>query len=122
MNMAESIFKAYDVRGIYPDQLDEEGVAQIIQAYIKVMKPTKVVVTRDVREHGPQLQQAVINTFVDAGVDVVDAGLASTDMFYWAAATLPGVDGGVTVSASHNTREWNGLNMAGKGGSPISQE
>ncbi|MBI4032514.1 phosphomannomutase/phosphoglucomutase [Candidatus Berkelbacteria bacterium] len=119
--MAESIFKAYDIRGTYPEQLDEDGVYQIIQAYIEVVKPTKVVVTRDVREHGPQLQKAAIQSFVDAGVDVIDAGLVSTDMFYWAVATLP-VDGGVTLSASHNAREWNGLNMAGKGAAPISQD
>ncbi|MBI2589595.1 phosphomannomutase/phosphoglucomutase [Candidatus Berkelbacteria bacterium] len=119
--MAESIFKAYDIRGIYPDQLDEEGVYQIIQAYIKVVKPKKVVVSRDVREHGPQLQQAAIRSFIEAGVDVVDAGLVSTDMFYWAVANLP-VEGGVTLSASHNAREWNGLNMARQGAEPISKE
>lgn len=119
--MDPKIFKAYDIRGVYPTQLSEDDVYTIVQAYVEVIKPKKVVVTRDVREHGPQLQQAAIKSFVDAGVDVIDTGLVSTDMFYWAVGTMA-VDGGITISASHNPREWNGLNMAAKGAVPISAE
>lgn len=121
MKLDPTIFRAYDIRGEYPNQLDEGGVYVIIQAYVKIFKPRKVVVSRDVREHGPQLQRAAIKSFLAAGVDVIDAGLVSTDMFYWAVASL-GVDGGVTISASHNPRQWNGLNLAKKGARPISAE
>lgn len=119
--MDPKIFKAYDIRGLYPEQLNEDDVYAIVQAYVAVIKPKKVVVTRDVREHGPQLQQAAMQSFVDSGVDVIDAGLVSTDMFYWAVGTMA-VDGGITISASHNPRQWNGLNMAHKKAEPISAE
>ena len=117
----KSVFKAYDIRGIYPTQLDEQGVYDVVQAYVEVIKPKKVVVTRDVREHGPALQKSVIQSFIDAGVDVINGGLVSTEMLYWAVATL-GVDGGITISASHNPREWNGLNMTRRNAEPISGE
>ncbi len=116
-----SVFKAYDIRGIYPTQLDEEGVYDVVQGYVEVVKPKKVVVTRDVREHGPSLQRAAIQSFVDAGVDVIDGGLVSTEMLYFAVVTL-GVDGGITISASHNSREWNGMNLTRKNAEPISGE
>jgi phosphomannomutase len=116
-----SVFKAYDIRGVYPTQLDEKGVYDVAHAYTEVIKPKKVVITRDVREHGPALQKALIQGFTDAGVDVIDGGLVSTDMLYFAVATL-GVDGGITISASHNSREWNGLNLTRKNAEPISGE
>lgn len=116
-----SVFKAYDIRGVYPTQLDEKGVYDVAQAYVEVVRPKKVVVTRDVREHGLSLQKAVIQGLVDAGVDVIDGGLVSTEMLYFAVVNH-NLDGGITVSASHNSREWNGLNMTRKNAEPISSE
>lgn len=121
MALDTSVFKAYDIRGIYPTHLDEIGVYDVIQAYVEVIKPKKVVLTRDVREHGPTLQKSAIQSFIDAGVDVIDGGLCSTEMLYFAVATLD-VDGGITISASHNSREWNGLNLTKKNAEPISSE
>ncbi|TSC93102.1 MAG: phosphomannomutase [Candidatus Berkelbacteria bacterium Licking1014_7] len=115
----DTIVRAYDVRGKYPEMVNEEIVYDLVQGYIKFVKPKKVVVSRDVRESGPELQKAVIKSFIDSGVDVIDVGIVSTDMFYFAISHL-GVDGGITVSASHNPAEDNGLNMAKKGAEPIS--
>lgn len=119
--MDPKIFRAYDIRGIYPDQLNEGDVYMIVQAYIQVVKPRKVVLAKDVRESGPILFEAAKNGFINAGVDVINIGTVSTDMFYYAVGTLA-VDGGITLSASHNPREWNGLNMAKKKAEPISSE
>jgi len=115
------IFKAYDIRGIYPQDLDEEVVYLIVQAYAKFINAKKVVVAKDVRESGPVLKNSAIKALTDMGVDVIDIGTVSTEVMYWASATMD-VDGGFTISASHNPREWNGLNMTRAGAVPISSE
>lgn len=116
-----SIFKAYDIRGVYPQDFNEEVVHKIIQAYIKIFSPKKVVLGRDVRDSGKSLFDSALKAFTDAGVDVIDIGIVSTDMFYFAVGEL-GVDGGATISASHNPREWNGLNFCKKDAVPLSSE
>ncbi len=121
MNIPSHIFKSYDIRGIYPTEINEDLVYKIAQAYVKLLSPKKVVVGRDVRESGESLKQATIAGFTDAGVDVIDIGVVSTDMFYFAVGEL-GVDGGVTLSASHNPCEWNGMNFCKKGAEPVSLE
>lgn len=121
MTIDPKIFKAYDVRATYPDQINEEILYKIIQAYVKLFTPQKVVVGRDVRESGPSLGKAVIDAFTDAAVNVIDIGVVSTDEYYFAVGTLD-CDGGVTISASHNPREWNGLNFCKKGAEPLSSE
>jgi phosphomannomutase len=121
MNVPTQIFKSYDIRGIYPTDLNEDLVYKIAQGYVKKFSPKKVVIGRDVRESGPALMNAAINGFIDAGVNVVNIGIVSTDMFYFAVGELP-VDGGVTLSASHNPREWNGMNFCKKGAEPVSLE
>ncbi len=105
-----AIFKAYDVRGIYPTQLDEDAAYKIAQAYAQYVKPKKVALGRDVRTSGESLWKAACQGFIDAGVDVVDIGTISTDMLYFAVANY-GLDGGVTISASHNPKEYNGFKM-----------
>jgi phosphomannomutase len=117
--IAENIFKAYDIRGIFPDEIDEEACYRIAQAYAKFLNPKKVVLGRDVRTSGPALFAAVAQGLLDHGVDVIDIGVVTTDTMYFAAANYP-VDGGITVSASHNPKEYNGLKMVRKGALPIS--
>lgn len=114
-----SIFKSYDIRGIYPEQLDERGAEAIARAFARVVEAKRVVVGKDVRASGPRLAAAAIGALRRAGVDVIDIGTVSTDMFYYAAATLD-VDGGFTVSASHNPKNWNGFNCCRRGAVPLS--
>lgn len=119
--MDSKIFKAYDVRGVVPDQFDEEAAERIGRAYAAVVKPKRVVVGRDVRTHSPALTAALTKGLMSAGVDVVDIGVISTDMLYFAVAT-GGDDGGLMVSASHNPREYNGIKMVREGARAISSD
>lgn len=124
-NFDPSIFKAYDIRGVYGVNLDEDlshrigqAFAQVIQEEIQNSSPT-VVVSQDMRLSSPQLQQAVVKGLRSMGVNVVDIGLASTPTFYFAVGYLKH-DGGIQVSASHNPSEWNGFKMVRAKGVPIS--
>ncbi len=108
--MDPKIFKAYDIRGIYPDQFNEDDAYKIAQAYADYVKPKNVVLGHDVRSSGEKLWRAAANGFLDAGVDVIDVGTISTDMLYFSVANY-GYDGGITISASHNPREYNGMKM-----------
>src|SRR3989344_195077 len=121
MTINPSIFKPYDIRGVYPSNFNEEIAYAITQAYIKLYQPKKVVLGRDVRESGESIFNSSLKAFLNAGVDVIDIGIVSTDMFYYAVGSLP-VDGGITISASHNPREYNGMNFCKKGAEPISSE
>lgn len=121
MTIEPSIFKSYDVRGIYPTDFNEEIAAKITKAYIKLINPQKVILGRDVRESGESLFNSILKAFLDAGVDVFDIGVVSTDEFYFAVGSND-VDGGITVSASHNPREYNGMNFCKRNAMPISGE
>lgn len=119
MTVNRSIFKAYDIRGIYPTDLNEDIAYRVGQGYAEVVKPKTVALGKDVRIHGPQLWEAVAKGLTDAGVNVVDIGTITTEMLYFAVGKF-GYDGGITISASHNPAEWNGMKMVGKGATPIS--
>lgn len=119
MAMNKEIFKAYDIRGIYPTDLNAEGVKKIAMAYAAWLGPKTVALGRDVRLSGPELWQAACDGLTAMGVDVVDIGVISTDMLYFAVANY-GYDGGITISASHNAGEYNGMKMVREGSSPIS--
>jgi phosphomannomutase len=119
MQINSGIFKSYDVRGVYPTDFNEDIAHKITQAYIKLFSPKKVVLGRDVRESGESLFNSILKAFVDAGVDVLDIGTVSTDEFYFAVGNND-VDGGITVSASHNPREYNGMNFCKRDAEPIS--
>ncbi len=108
--MDSSIFKAYDIRGVYPDQITAADFKRIAQAYAAFVKPKVVAVGRDVRTSGPELQKAVIDGLLEAGVNVVDIGPGPTDALYFAVGYY-NYDGGIQVSASHNPAEYNGLKM-----------
>ncbi len=112
--MNSSIFKAYDVRGVYPTDFDEKSAYAIAQGYAKMLAPKTVVVGRDVRPSSESLQESVISGLLDYGVNVVDIGLISTEELYFAVGFY-GYDGGIMVTASHNPREFNGMKLVKKG-------
>ncbi len=116
------IFKAYDIRGVYPDQINEDLAYKIGQAYCRIVSPDgPVAVGMDVRIHSPALKRALIEGITDAGVDVVDLGLISTEMLYFAVGNY-GYAGGIQVTASHNTAEYNGFKMTRSEAVPISSD
>lgn len=121
MTINPAIFKSYDLRAVYPKDFNEEVAYATTQAFVRLYNPKKVVLGRDVRESGESLFNSSLKAFLDAGVDVIDIGVVSTDEFYFAVGSLP-VDGGITISASHNPREYNGMNFCRKGADPISSE
>jgi phosphomannomutase len=112
-------FKAYDVRGRLPDELNPDIAWRIGRAYAEVIKPREVVVGRDVRLSSPDIAAAVSDGLLDAGVNVLDIGLCGTEMVYFATSHL-GVDGGIMVTASHNPPDWNGMKFVREESKPIS--
>ena len=119
------IFKAYDVRGVVPSQLNEEIAYKIGLAFQHVLDAedrangNTVVVSRDMRSHSPGLAKALIEGLTDAGLDVLDIGLASTPMNYFAIGHFKAA-GGVQVTASHNPAQYNGFKFSRHGARPVS--
>jgi phosphomannomutase len=112
------VFKAYDVRGIYPSELDEDGAYRIGRAYVDVFAPKSVAVGRDMRLSSPAMAEGTIHGAAEAGADVVDVGLVGTEMIYFAVDAL-GLDGGVMVTASHNPKEYTGMKIVRGGALPV---
>src|SRR5919199_3865325 len=108
----ESIFKAYDIRGVYPENLDEEVARDIGRAFVKHLElsGSRVVVARDMRLSGGALEKAFIEGVTQAGADVLDLGLVSTDALYFAVGHLE-EPGGAMVTASHNPKDYNGFKL-----------
>jgi phosphomannomutase len=119
MPIDQSIFKAYDIRGVYPDQLNEELAYGIAQGYCKFLNPKTVALGFDVRLSSPSLFEAAKQGLLDHGVNVIDIGMVSTDMLYFAVVNY-GYDGGITISASHNPKEYNGMKLTREKAIPIS--
>ena len=113
------IFKAYDIRGIYPDQLNEAIAEKIGRAFVVHTGARKVVVGRDMRPHSKPLFDALAKGITEQGADVIDLGLCSTPMNYHANGFL-GADGGIMITASHNPGEWNGFKLCRAQAVPIS--
>jgi len=119
------IFKAYDVRGVYPDQLDEETTRRIGLAFRQALDErdkehgNTVVVSRDMREHSPSLAAALIEGLTAGGLDVLDIGLATTPMNYFAVGHLK-TAAGIQVTASHNPARYNGLKFSRSDARPFS--
>lgn len=110
-----SIFKAYDIRGIFPETMDNDLAYKIGIAYVDYVKPQgEVLVGEDVRIHSRELKDSLIRGLTDAGADVLDVGKISTDMYYFGVGNY-GTDGGIQVTASHNPPEWHGFKMVKKG-------
>ncbi len=113
-------FKAYDVRGKVPEELNEDMAYDIGRVYVEEKKPQRAVaVGRDIRDSSPAIARAIIRGVNDAGVDTVDIGLCGTEMVY-SASSLDGMGGGIMVTASHNPKGYNGIKMVGPGAVPIS--
>ena len=121
----EKIFKAYDIRGIYPDQLNEDIIYKIGRAYADILveklggnRNVTIVVGRDMRISSPSLADNIIKGIMDQGVNVIDIGLVSSPTFYYGVSDL-GADGGMQVSASHNPKEYNGVKIVGRKALPV---
>jgi phosphomannomutase len=112
------VFKAYDVRGLYPGELDEVGAAAIARAYVEQFEPKRIAIGRDMRTMSPSMAAAVIEGAAGAGCEVVDIGLVGTEMTYFAVDHL-GLDGGIMVTASHNPKEYTGMKIVRRGALPV---
>jgi phosphomannomutase len=116
--LVSGVFKAYDVRGIYPSEIDEDGARAIGRAYVEQFSPKRIAVGRDTRLSSPAMAAALIEGATQAGADVVDIGLVGTEMVYFAVGSL-GLDGGVMVTASHNPKNYTGLKIVREGAMPV---
>jgi phosphomannomutase len=116
--MRQEIFKAYDVRGIYPTEIDEDTVYKIGHAVVAELNAKTLAVGRDARESGPSLHTALLNGITDAGCDVVDLDMITTPMLYYASHALD-VDGAISVTASHNPGEYNGVKICRRDAQPV---
>jgi len=114
-----SCFKAYDVRGRVPDQLNEDIAYRIGRAYAEVIKPGKVVVGHDIRLTSEAIKSAVIRGLQEQGVDVYDIGQCGTEEIYFATSHAA-MDGGIVITASHNPKDYNGMKFVREGSRPIS--
>jgi phosphomannomutase len=112
-------FKAYDVRGRVPDQLNEEIARRIGRAYAEVVKPRQVVVGHDIRLSSEAIKAAVTQGLLEQGVDVYDIGLCGTEEIYFATSHA-GMDGGIAITASHNPKDYNGMKFVREESRPIS--
>lgn len=112
-------FKAYDVRGRVPDQLNEEVAYRIGRAFVQFLGARSVVVGHDIRLSSPTLSAALVKGLREQGADVIDIGLCGTEEVYFATAHLQ-ADGGIAVTASHNPQDYNGMKFVREGSRPIS--
>ena len=115
------IFGAYDVRGIYPDTLDEDVAYRIGRAFVQYLGAQAVAIGRDMRVSSPALAAAVIRGITDQGADAIDLGMTTTDELYFAVGKF-GYPAGVMVTASHNPKQYNGLKMCREDAIAISSE
>ncbi len=112
-------FKAYDLRGRIPSELNEDVAYRVGRAYAEFVKPKKVIVGRDIRLSSEELCKALEQGLLDSGVDVYDIGLCGTEVVYYATFAR-GMDGGIMVTASHNPPDYNGMKFVREGSRPIS--
>jgi phosphomannomutase len=117
--MNPSIFKAYDVRGVYPTEVDAATARGIGRAFVAYLDARRIAVSRDMRLSSPELAAAFIEGARQQGADVVDYGLMGTDMLYYAVAH-DRLDGGAQITASHNSKEYNGMKLVRREAFPLS--
>jgi len=116
-----AVFKAYDVRGLYPSELDEEGAHAVGRAFVEVFGPKRIAVGHDMRLSSPEMADAAMRGAAEAGADVLELGLVGTEMVYFAVGEL-GLDGGIAVTASHNPKEYTGMKIVRGGALPVGGE
>ena len=121
VSLNPDIFKAYDVRGTYPDEVNEAAARAIGVAFVAYLGAKRIAVGRDMRLSSPALAAAFIDGATAQGADVVDYGMIATDMLYFAVGR-DGHDGGVQITASHNPRQYNGMKMVRQEALPLSGE
>jgi len=128
MSINPSIFKAYDVRGLYPEQLDEDGAYRVARAFARVLPELRggpregglrLALGHDMRLHSPALAEAFTRGLVDEGCHVLDIGMVGTEMVYYAIGSRE-LDGGVSVTASHNPKAWAGFKLLREGARALS--
>jgi phosphomannomutase len=119
MSIDQTIFKAYDIRGTYPDQLSGKTAYQVGASLAAYLEPKAIAVGRDMRLSSDELSEHLIRGLNDSGVDAVDLGLISTDALYFAVGRF-GYDGGVMITASHNPKQYNGFKICRKNAEPLS--
>ena len=119
MQINTSIFKAYDVRGLYPGEINEEVARQIGRGFVAYLKAKRIGVSRDMRVSSPALSAAFMDGARQQGAEVVDYGMCGTDMLYYATVT-DNLEGGAQITASHNPGEYNGIKMVRAGALPLS--
>lgn len=119
MQILRSAFKAYDIRGKVPEELNEDMAYRIGRAYAVVFGAKKVAVGRDIRLTGPALRAALVKGLMEAGCTVIDIGICGTEQIYFATAHLK-LDGGIMITASHNPKEYNGMKLVRAESRPIS--
>lgn len=118
--MNQAIFKAYDIRGLYPSEINEASAYTIGRAIAEVLQPKTVGVGRDIRSSSPALFAELTRGLLESGVDVIDLGLLTTPMVYFAAGRLD-IDAAVSITASHNPPEYNGMKIALRGALPVGE-
>ena len=121
MELSGKAFGAYDLRGVYPEEVNEELAYRIGRTFVKLFSAKRVAVGHDIRLSGPSLQEALVSGLTEAGCDVVDIGQCGTEMIYFTTAHLK-LDGGIMITASHNPKEYNGMKLVRAGARPISSD
>src|SRR5947208_1380951 len=116
----DAIFKAYDVRGLYPSQIDEEVAHRVGRALVELTASKKIVIAHDMRASSEPLSNAFISGALTQGADVVDLGLAATDMVYFASGRMNAP--GAVFTASHNPARYNGVKLCRAGAVPIGED
>jgi phosphomannomutase len=117
--ISPGIFKAYDIRGVYPGEIDEDVARHAGRAFVAYLDAKRIGVSRDMRLSSPSVAAAFVEGAREQGADVVDYGMLGTDMMYFAVCR-DGLDGGAQITASHNPKEYNGVKLVGRGAFPLS--
>src|SRR5919198_463311 len=119
ITLIPDIFKAYDIRGVYPDEVNDEAARAIGAAFVVYLRAKRIAVGRDMRLSSPGLAAAFVDGATAQGADVVDYGMIPTDMLYFAVAR-DGHDGGAQITASHNPKQYNGMKLVRREALPLS--
>jgi phosphomannomutase len=119
--LSPAAFKAYDVRGVVPDELDADGAYRLGRGYVAAFEPGVMGIGHDMRLSSPELAEAAIEGARDGGADVVDLGEIGTEMLYFAVGSQ-GLEGGVQITASHNPARYNGMKVVRRGALPVGSD